>query len=153
MVSKAALHKRTSQNPAIGPKVNFDSPQRTPVSPTRLQDAIIRAKYSHFCLLKFSVKKMNYDHCTDCNLLPTDAGGITSPDIRLIVHKRKFLTLYSKQILPPQHILRAFLGKAVPFPGNERILCRSSSAQTRLSHLVSKAALHKRRSQNPPHRA
>ena len=93
---------------------------------------------------------MNYDHCINCNLLPTDAGGITSPDIRLIVHKSKSLTLYSKQILPPQHILRAFLGKTVKFPGIERILCRSSNDHTMLSHLVSKAALHNSTSQNPP---
>ena len=93
LVSKAAFYKRTSQKPPIAPKVNSDSPQRTPVSPTRPRHAMIRAKYSHFCRMNFTVKKTNYGPCNDCNLLPTDAGGITSPDIRLIVHKRKSLTL------------------------------------------------------------
>ena len=53
---------------------------------------------------------MNYGHWTGCNLLQTDAGGIISPDIHLIVHKAKGTSIYLKRIHRQQHIIRFLKG-------------------------------------------
>jgi hypothetical protein len=94
------------------------------------------------------MKKMKCGHLTGYNLLPTYADGIISPDILSIVHKMKYKTTYLKQIVPQQHILRAFQRVSANSRYTERILCRND--QTRHSYLVPRAALRKMTPQNVP---
>ncbi len=92
---------------------------------------------------------MIYGHWTDYNLLPTDAYGINSPDILSIVHKEEFKTIYSKQILPQLRIIRPQKGSAISrYGAHTAVFC--SSAHTRHTYLVPRAALDKRTSQNYP---
>ena len=57
LVPRAALCKMTSQNYPMGSKMNSDGPQRTPVCPSRSQDAWIRVNNRHFSYTKNTVKK------------------------------------------------------------------------------------------------
>ena len=92
---------------------------------------------------------MNYGHWTGCNLLPADADGIISPDILYIVHKAKGKSVYLKQILPQLHIVRFQKGNAISrYCAYTFALC--SSAQTRYTYLVPRAAARKMTSQNHP---
>ena len=113
LVPRAALRKMTSQNYPMGSKMNSDGPQRTPVCPPMSQDACVRVNNSQFFHTKNTVKKMNYGHKTGCNLLPTDADGIISPDILCMVHKTKGKFIFSKQFLPQLHIIRFQKGSAI----------------------------------------
>ncbi len=91
---------------------------------------------------------MNYGHWTGCNLLQTDADGIISPDILFIVHKAKVNSIYIKQSLPQQHIIRFQKGSAISlYWAFTAVLC---SSPTRHSYLVPRAALRKMTSQNYP---
>ena len=89
---------------------------------------------------------MNYCHWTGCNLLPTNSDGIVSPDIIWIVHKTKGKIIYSKQFLPQLHIIRFQKGSAIyRYWAYTAAFC--SSALTRHSNLVTRAALRKMTSQ------
>ena len=131
LVPRAALRKMTSQNYPMGSKMNSDGPQRTPVCPSRSQDAWIRVNNRHFSYTKNTVKKMNYGHWTGCNLLQTDAGGIISPDILFIVHKAKVNSIYMKQSLPQLHIIRFQKDSAISlYWAYTAVLCSSAQPGT-----------------------
>ena len=92
---------------------------------------------------------MNYGHRTGYNLLPTDADGIISPDILSIVHTAKGYSIYSKQILPQQHILRFQKGSAVSRnEAHTPVSC--NSAKSRPSYMVPRAAFRKTKPHNYP---
>ena len=92
---------------------------------------------------------MNYGHWSSFKLLPIDPEGINSPDIFWIVHKTKGKSIYSKQFLSQLHIIRFQKGSAISrYFAYTVVLC--SSAQTKHSYLVSRAALRKMTSQNYP---
>ena len=149
LVPRAALRKMTSQNYPMGSKMNSDDPQRTLVCPSRSQDAWYRVNNSHFSYTKNTVKKMNYGHWTGCNLLQTDADGIISPDILLIVHKAKGKSIYLKEILPQRQIKWFQKGSVISRNWvNTAVLC--GIAQTWHSYLVPRAALRKMTSRNCP---
>ena len=90
---------------------------------------------------------MNYSKWTVCNLPSTDANGLTSPDILFIVNVAIAQFNYSKQILSQQRIIRFQKGSAIArYWAYTAVLC--SSAHTRHSNLVPRAALRKMTSQN-----
>ena len=102
-----------------------------------------------FCILKKNRKKKNYGHLTGCNILPTDADGLMSPDSLSMVHLTMVEFVYSKQFNPQLHILRFQKGNTISrYGAYTTVLC--SSAQTRHSYLVPREALRKRTSQNHP---
>ncbi len=113
LVPRAALRKMTSQNYPMGSIINPDGPQRTPVCPSRSQDAWIRLNNSHFSYTKKYSEKNEFCHWTGCNLLQTDADGIFTPDIVFVVHKAKCNSIYMKQIHPQLHIIRFHKDSAI----------------------------------------
>ena len=90
---------------------------------------------------------MNYGLWTVYNLLPTDADGIVSPDILIIVHDTKGEFIHLKEFIQQLHIIRFKIGSAISrFWAYTDVLW--SSAQTKHSYMVPRAALRKMTSQN-----
>ncbi len=107
------------------------APRERQFAPPMSQDACVRVNNSHFYHTKNTVKKIKYGHWSGCNLLPTDADGIISPDILCMVHTTKDMSIYSNQFLPQLHIIRfqKGTGSAISrYWAYEAVLC--SSAQT-----------------------